>query len=215
MDYWCTIGTWHGTAPLCWPSCPWGKRSVVESKCGPNRLMCCVTGVKKLCCPNNLIIDPYHAMAIATNGWKIAPIAGNCVETLNLRTSNDTDQTQRPISSIHNISMILRQFPSDFWPLLLWEAHYACAKIMNEGWTLNVELEMSTQSCVTMFENKKNNVRGPFKKWNNGQNFVKGFCQSKMLFWNCDLGFTRCSMVMWLCFCKASKLQKSIPLIRE
>ncbi|OWA52234.1 hypothetical protein BV898_16693 [Hypsibius exemplaris] len=60
--------TWHGTAPMCLPSCPMGKRSVVESKCGPNKLVCCVTGNKKLCCPKNLDIDPQTAIAIAKNG---------------------------------------------------------------------------------------------------------------------------------------------------
>ncbi|GAU89528.1 hypothetical protein RvY_02071 [Ramazzottius varieornatus] len=59
--------TWHGTAPMCWPSCPMGKFSIVEDKCGKNKVVCCLSGNKKLCCPNSLKgkIDAATAMAIA------------------------------------------------------------------------------------------------------------------------------------------------------
>ncbi|GAV04321.1 hypothetical protein RvY_14620 [Ramazzottius varieornatus] len=57
--------TWHGTAPFCWPSCPYGKVSKLESKCGNNKLFCCATGNKWLCCPQDLDITPELAAAIA------------------------------------------------------------------------------------------------------------------------------------------------------
>ncbi|OWA50748.1 hypothetical protein BV898_15254 [Hypsibius exemplaris] len=57
--------TWHGTAPACWPSCPSGKVSKMETSCGPNKLLCCVIGKKKLCCPKDLDITPEMAAAIA------------------------------------------------------------------------------------------------------------------------------------------------------
>ncbi|OQV24126.1 hypothetical protein BV898_02078 [Hypsibius exemplaris] len=57
--------TWHGTAPFCWPSCPMGKTSRMESKCGKNKLLCCISGNKKLCCPIGLDISPEMAAAIA------------------------------------------------------------------------------------------------------------------------------------------------------
>ncbi|OQV12844.1 hypothetical protein BV898_12865 [Hypsibius exemplaris] len=58
--------TWHGTAPVCMPSCPSDKRSVMETACGKNKLACCITGKKKLCCPKSMgNIDPNLAAAMA------------------------------------------------------------------------------------------------------------------------------------------------------
>ncbi|OQV24278.1 hypothetical protein BV898_01819 [Hypsibius exemplaris] len=57
--------TWHGTAPFCWPSCPLGKVSKLESRCGKSKIFCCLSGMKKLCCPAGLDISPALAAAIA------------------------------------------------------------------------------------------------------------------------------------------------------
>ncbi|XP_055329650.1 uncharacterized protein LOC129582218 [Paramacrobiotus metropolitanus] len=59
--------TWHGTAPLCMPSCPSGKKKIpgTESKCGPNTVACCVTNKKFVCCPNDWQGNAANAMAIA------------------------------------------------------------------------------------------------------------------------------------------------------
>ncbi|OQV16681.1 hypothetical protein BV898_09192 [Hypsibius exemplaris] len=56
---------WHGTAPMCMGSCPSSKVSKMESKCGNNKLVCCITGTKKLCCPKEMDITPEMAAAIA------------------------------------------------------------------------------------------------------------------------------------------------------
>ncbi|GAU89527.1 hypothetical protein RvY_02070 [Ramazzottius varieornatus] len=58
--------TWHGTAPICLPSCPHDKQVIKESACGKAKLACCITGTKKLCCPKSLgNIDPALAEAMA------------------------------------------------------------------------------------------------------------------------------------------------------
>ncbi|XP_055329749.1 uncharacterized protein LOC129582283 [Paramacrobiotus metropolitanus] len=59
--------TWHGTAPFCMPSCPKGKKAVdgTKSNCGPNKIACCITGKKLVCCPNDWQGNAANAMAIA------------------------------------------------------------------------------------------------------------------------------------------------------
>ncbi|OQV13957.1 hypothetical protein BV898_11839 [Hypsibius exemplaris] len=59
--------TWHGTAPICFPSCPSDKFAIKENNCGKAKIACCVTGKKKLCCPVTLKgqITPEQAEAIA------------------------------------------------------------------------------------------------------------------------------------------------------
>lgn len=47
--------TWHGKPPFCTGACPAGKTRVAgtESKCGPNKIECCISGVKFVCCPTS------------------------------------------------------------------------------------------------------------------------------------------------------------------
>ena len=54
-------------------SCPSDKRVIKESNCGNNKIACCVTGKKKLCCPISMgDISPAMAEAIAQ--WKASII---------------------------------------------------------------------------------------------------------------------------------------------
>ncbi|XP_055329654.1 uncharacterized protein LOC129582221 [Paramacrobiotus metropolitanus] len=59
--------TWHGTAPICMPSCPKDKKKIpgTESKCGPNAVACCITNKKFVCCPNEWQGNAANAMAVA------------------------------------------------------------------------------------------------------------------------------------------------------
>lgn len=52
---------WHG----CGQECTLGNREVLVNRCGKNKTPCCNIGVKKLCCPNDLDVDPALAASVA------------------------------------------------------------------------------------------------------------------------------------------------------